>query len=278
MQIVKSPEMVSINLDDSLVYYRLQTIIEKNFPSKIGRKNKIILFYKEEELVQRRYLLKLIAKIYKKTYPKTKKRELEKIENFYAQTIKFSLIQKNQVLPNLQIPINFDDTGAITFTLESHNRLFVSYMKNYFKDHLMRYRVKTKTLTIYPNSNETTKRLNKLFETREHLAWYISFSYSKRSYETFTQYWNNRASRKRHSRALGGILEEYFSILGCSNSDSFKRVRAEYLKLVKLYHPDHNTSKNALTIVHYREKFEQIQIAYEIVKTYYSQDDTKMSA
>lgn len=56
MQIVKSPEMVSINLDDSLVYYRLQTIIEKNFPSKIGRKNKIILFYKEEELVQRRYL------------------------------------------------------------------------------------------------------------------------------------------------------------------------------------------------------------------------------
>lgn len=71
---------------------------------------------------------------------------------------------------------------------------------------------------------------------------------------------------------------EYFATLGCKDNDSFAVVRSKYLRLVKMYHPDHNVRKNTLTVEHYREKFEKIQIAYEIVKAYYTQDEIGISA
>jgi molecular chaperone DnaJ len=271
MQLSHTPEMVAITLEDEAVYYRLQHIIDQHFPHRIGRKNKVILFPKENEEHQRRYFLKLVAKLYKNHHTHASKKTLEALKYAFHKTIKLSLLQQNQLLPNLHIPVWFDDNYAIVFDLGTNNRLLVSYLKNYFKDHLIQYRMRSHTLTLFPNTDHTCQRLDKLFAEKKHMAWFIHFCYDNNAYATFKEGLHVRFERKRRAKALNGILEEYFTTLGCTIQDSFTKVRRQYLALVKLYHPDRHQHSPGEVVAHYREKFEAVQSAYEMVKAYYQE-------
>ncbi|MBE0494895.1 MAG: DnaJ domain-containing protein [Campylobacterales bacterium] len=273
MQLSFTPEMVAISVEESDVYYRLQHIIDQHFPHRVGRKDKVIVFAKEEESHQRRYFLKLVAKLYKNTHPDASSKEIDALKNAHAKTIKLSLSQKNQLLPNLRISVMFDTPQAIIFDLGENNRLLVSYLKNYFKDHLIQYRMRTHTLTLFPNNDTTCARLEKLMGERKHMAWFISFIYDTQAYEAFRQNLHTRFERKRRFHTLGGLLEEYFAALGCTMQDSFSKVRQQYLTLVKLYHPDRHQNTSKELVLHYREKFEKIQTAYEMVKNYYQDSE-----
>ncbi len=277
MQVNYRADKLSLVFEQNSTYYYLQNVIDRNFSNKIGRKNKIIIFPVEEEETQRRYLLKLVAKIYKKQNKEADEKEIKRLKNSFNHTIKLSLELKNQILPDLQISVRFDDTQAIIFSLENHNRLFVSYLKNYFKDHLLQYRMRTKTITIFPNSEQTLLRLQKLFSTREHMAWYASFEYDLNSYNVFCDYWFRKQRRKHRFKALNSIMEEYFEVLGCTSFDSYAKVRHRYLQLAKMYHPDRQSGKGTDVIACQTEKFEKVQIAYEILKAYFK-DEIKSSA
>jgi len=267
MEIAFTPELCAITVSDRAVYYRLQHIIDEHFPHRIGRKDKIILFPKPEELHQRRYFLKLIAKLYKKTNPDES--ILNELSVSHSKTIKLSLIQSGMVVPQMHINVRFENHHAITFELANNDRLLVSYFKNYFKDHLFQYRMRSRTLTLFPNSDLTCKRLEKLMQTQKHMAWYIHFHYDLEAYRQFEKAYATRFERKRRFNALHGILQDYFKALGCSVEDSFETVRRSYLKLVKEYHPDSLQGKPLDLVAHYRDRFEKIQTAYEMVRTYY---------
>ncbi len=273
MKVVYSPNKISITFEQHSTYYYIQTVVERNELNKIGRKNKIIIFPCQEQDIQRKYLLKLIAKIYKKQNPNVSDEELVKLKKSYNSTIKLTLELKNQILPDLKIHVDLSDEQAIVFNLENNNRLFVSYMKNYFKDHLLQYRARSYTLTIFPNSDTSIHKLQKLFFQREHMAWYITFDYNLSDYNAFATYWFNKYRRKKRFKALNGIMEEYFQMLGCKSDDSYQKVRQRYLQLAKMYHPDRHThKKDTSLIVVYREKFEKIQTAYDILKAYFQNE------
>lgn len=270
MELAFTPELCAITVSDRAVYYRLQHIIDEHFPHRVGRKDKIILFPKDEELHQRRYFLKLIAKLYKKSNPN--EALLEQLHNSHSKTIKLSLTQSGMVVPHMHINLRFENHHAIVFELVNNDRLLVSYIKNYFKDHLVQYRMRSRTLTLFPNSDLTCKRLEKLIQTQKHMDWYIHFHYDKQLFEQFEKAFKIRFERKRRFDALNGILEDYFKALGCSMNDSFETVRRHYLKLVKEYHPDLLHGKSSDLVAHYRDKFEKIQVAYEMVRTYYQEN------
>ena len=64
MHLSLSHDMLAITIqEDSKTFYYLQNIADKNFQKKIGRKEKMIIFKEQDEVVQRRYFLKLISKI-----------------------------------------------------------------------------------------------------------------------------------------------------------------------------------------------------------------------
>lgn len=274
MKVTYSPNKISFVFEQNSTYYYLQTVIDRNFDNKIGRKNKILIFPIEEEEVQRKYLLKLIAKIYKKQEKNITDEEIDRLKKSFNSTIKLTLELKNQILPDLKIDVDFDDEQAIVFNLQNNNRLFVSYMKNYFKNHLLQYRARAHKLTIFPNSDATILRLQKLFSQREHMAWYISFDYDLSSYNSFADYWFRKHRRKRRFKSLGGIMEEYFEALGCTSADSYQKVRHRYLQLAKMYHPDrHGNKKDTSLILYYRERFEKVQTAYDILKAYFQNEE-----
>lgn len=54
-------------------------------------------------------------------------------------------------------------------------------------------------------------------------------------------------------------LEKYYKILEASQTESLQTIRKKYLRLAKLYHPDHQDSSCT-------RKFQQVQEAYETIK------------
>ena len=132
--------------------------------------------------------------------------------------------------------------------------------------------MRSASLTLFPNSDLTCHRLDKLFDQREHMAWYVNFIYDVKAYDDFKESLLKRYERKRRFQALSGIMEEYFAALGCTPEDSYTKVRQQYLHLVKMYHPDRHVTSNKAVILQYREKFEKIQSAYEMIKNYFQED------
>ena len=79
----------------------------------------------------------------------------------------------------------------------------------------------------------------------------------------------NSKGYKMRFNALASLLEEHFATLECSVGDDFNTVRAQYLRLSKLYHPDH-ASGNEQEL---GSKFQEISFAYETLKPFFVEED-----
>ncbi len=271
MQVSYSHDLIAISIqEDAKTFYFLQNLINKNFSKKIGKKAKTIIFKQDNEKVQRRYFLKLISKIYKRKNINVKKAELEKIKNSYNKSIKLTLLKTNQILQNIKINMSIDDNYVVLFKFETNNSILITYIKNYFKNHLISYRNRSKIMTIYPNSSKTTELIDNLLVQKELLGSYIEFEYNQHQYEQYKVILNEKRKRKNRYFALFSLLEDYYNVLGCTKNDSFGVIRAKYLELVKQYHPDRLNSSNNYLATRCRKKFHDIQYAYEMIKTHYT--------
>lgn len=276
MQISLSHEMLAVTIqEDSKTFYYLQNLVEKNFQKKIGRKNKTIVFKQNSEIVQRRYFLKLLSKIYFRKTQDTTNAHI--IENAIDKSIKISLIKPNQLLQYVTINMEIEDNYAVVFSIGAHNTLLVSYLKNYFKDHLIRFRPKNNTITLYPNSELTVSLIEKLIEQKELLGCFVNFQYDLEKFSTYKKSLIGKKVKRNHHYALFSLLEEYFCILGCKVEDSFETIRSKYLKLVKKYHPDSYTLSNSDLHVNYVQKFQDIQYAYEMIKIHFKNEQIKIA-
>lgn len=272
MNLSLSHDMLAISIqEDAKTFYYLQTLADKNFQKKIGRKNKVIIFKDEKEAIQRRYFLKLLSKIYfRKTGDEQKSRI---IENAMDKSIKLSLFKSNQVLQKMNIQVSIEDNYAMVFHLGTHQPLFTTYLKNYFKDHLVRIRPKTATVTLYPNADVTAHLLGKLLEQKELFGCFVEFQYDESIVNAYVKSLLARKIRRSHHNALFSLLEEYFGVLGCRVEDSFDVIRQNYLRLVKKYHPDSCGLYDGALHVKYVTKFQEIQNAYEMLKMHFREKE-----
>lgn len=276
MHLSLTHDMLAITIqEDAKTFYFLQNIADKNFSKKIGRKEKMIIFKEYDEFVQRRYFLKLLAKIYLRKSGLSEQAAL--IEASVDKSIKITLLKSNQVLQKMHINIAIEDNYAVIFDLGSHNTLFASYLKSYFKDHLVRIRPKNGTITLYPNSDQTVLLLDKLLAQKELFGCYVEFNYAISSYESYKQTLLAKKVRRSRHNALFSLLEEYFGILGCKMEDSFDIIRRNYLALVKKYHPDSCGLYDGDLHVKYVAKFQEVQNAYEMLKMHFQHSDVRIA-
>ncbi len=273
MQISFSPEMLAVTIeDDASTFYHLQNTIEKNFSKRIGRKNKTILFKQEDEEVQRRYFLKLIAKIYKRKKKLFDNEISTRIKDSLDKTIKITHLKSNQLQQQLKIIMKIEDNYAVVFYIASKNSVLVSYLRNYFKNHLIKYRLRNNTVTLYPHSNNTAKLLEKLLNQKEIIGCYVDFSYDINEFLTYKNSLTNKMERRKKFNALFSLLEEFYEILDCKADDTFETIRKNYLTLVKQYHPDTISHTNPSLSSHYSQKFQTIQYAYKMIKIHFEHE------
>ncbi|MBK1994223.1 adenylosuccinate lyase, partial [Campylobacter novaezeelandiae] len=168
MQVVQTLESINVNTDDITVFHYFKDLITKNFSKVIGRKNKIFSFFEENEIPQRRYFLKVLDQKYRKNTNES----IQNLDKAHFKTFRLNFKQNNMLKPIIFIKIDFIP-GNILMKLSSNEKLFIVYVKNFFKDFKTEYNELNCTLSL-EYKNENTLELFELFvNENEHLKYCI---------------------------------------------------------------------------------------------------------
>ncbi|MBE2986024.1 MULTISPECIES: adenylosuccinate lyase [Campylobacter] len=274
MNITQTLESLSIQTQDDILFCELRNIIIKNFSKTIANKGKIISFYEESEIPQRKCFLKFIKKIYEKETN-------EELNLFFAQykTIKINYVQKNAVSNMFFVDVDFVK-DEIVLLLNNTHKIFANYIMQCFKDNENKFDEKQNILHVKIKNESDFDAFNTLFSKKEHLNFIIHFNLDSTKFDTFKRNFKVQKSSKFVNRfsALADLLEDNFETLGCEKDSDFEQIRQSYLSLVKIYHPDRHASKPQKIQNEYREKFEKIQTAYESLKPLFKTQENFVSA
>lgn len=254
--------------EDTQTFYFLKSLIDKNFSNKIGNKNKIIIFNDSSEEVARKYFLKLLSRIYaRKTGKKLKK--IWQIEKAVHKTIKITLVRKNQLQNIINLNLNLcRKKEAIEIKMDVKNRLILRGLQNIFSSYRLRYQPSANKVLIYNFDKDIKKVLQEFIHTKEILGNFINFTFEDDFFEDLTRFLKCY-SPKKVRKSVNLLLKDFYKLLHCSQDDSYEKVRANYLSLVKKYHPDNIISDNTLILKVYSKKFQRIQEAYKTIKEYH---------
>ncbi|MBZ7936432.1 adenylosuccinate lyase [Campylobacter sp. B0100352/1] len=264
MQIVQTLETINVNTDDISVFQYFKDLITKNFTKVIGRKNKIFSFFEENEIPQRRYFLKVLDQKYRKSSNES----IENLKDAHFKTFRLNFEQSNMLKPMLFIKTSFAG-NQILMQLSSNEKLFVTYMKNYFKDHQIEYDEITNVLMLKYKDENTLELFETFADESEHLKYRVNFEVDRQEYKDFRQNIFKKENAKWKFNALAKLFNNYFATLECTPQNDLSEIRQKYLMMVKLYHPDFYQGKNAQEKAYAREQFEKIQIAYNNLKALY---------
>ena len=274
IEIKQTLESLSLETSDGKLFNELQSMIKKNFKKTLGQKDKIISFYDESEMTERKYFFKFLSKICEK-YGKT-------IPNLFLcqySTIKLNYKQINSLKIVLFADVIFCD-GCVSINLNNQNSLFLGYIAKKFKNQKVVISQDQLSISIFIKDPQDTRWLDELFEKNDYMKFSVFFNYDSNELIKFKRNLNIKNSQKfvRRFSALAELFEEQFEILGCELNDSFEDVRASYLSFVKLYHPDRHSNKSEKIKLEYRNKFEKIQNAYESLKSYFREQEAFVNA
>lgn len=256
---------IVISTSDDELFMSLASKMRSCFERSIGSKQKIIAFYNVNELVQRRYFLKLISKIFERINSTS----LD-FTNSQNADIKLVFKKANSIKILINLPMYFDKNSVI-FDVKFADNLLKKYLvkmigaKHDGLSHILRF--------IIGDASEL-ERLSDIISFKEHLNYTLNFIYDQKAYGEFCKIIGtiDSCAYKRRFTMLASLLEEHFIMLGCNLDDGFETVRANYLHLSKLYHPDSANKLNADN-AKLREKFQEINFAYEALKPYFAEQD-----
>lgn len=266
IQVVQNLASISVNTDDISVFHYFKDLIQKNFSKVLGKKYKIFSFFEESEIPQRKYFLKLLQK----RYADEENEHIHSLTQSYNKTFKLNFKQENTLKPVIFVEVEFDEAGAgILLRFDANDRLFVHYVKQYFKEHGCEYNP-TSHILIVPYKNASTTTLFESFASaNEHLKYCVDFSIDEAAYQAFKKKMKRKQSDKWKFNALAKLFGSYFQTLQCTPEYNLNQIRQKYLILVKLYHPDSHHGKSHSELAYNREQFEKIQIAYDNIKALY---------
>ena len=104
----QSSSLVSVVTDDDDIFMGIAGKMRSSFCQAIGQKNKIIAFYSPNELVQRKYLFKLITKINSRLND-----EIINLHPSWATNVKLAFERKNSVQIIVSVHLSFDRNSVI---------------------------------------------------------------------------------------------------------------------------------------------------------------------
>lgn len=264
MQIVQTLKTININTDDISIFHYFRGLITKNFSKVIGRKNKVFSFFEENEIPQRRYFLKVLNQ----RCLRNDNEGIKNIQEAHLKTIRLNFKQENTLKPVVFIEVCFSARN-ILMKFNSNDKLFVAYVKNYFRNHKLEYSEENSVLMLEYRDERTLELFEAFADKSEHLKYCVNFDIDEGEYKKFCQDIHNQQNTRWRFNALAKLFSNYFSALECTPQNDLSEIRQKYLVMVKLYHPDFYQGKSIMEQARCREQFQRIQTAYDNLKALY---------
>lgn len=181
--------------------------------------------------------------------------ELKEILAHSHLPIRIKITNPNDVLKRVKIHIHFSNLGQMIVRLEENDRVARRYIYSLFGDKIV-YEVDNEFCINSAGYSESMwEGIIELISSRVIHNVALEFEYQKGESGN-----DSFLTREEY------LLRKCYSELNVEFGDDLKKVKKQYLKLAKIFHPDNAHGKDPYTIELYQDRFKRISDAYQMIK------------
>jgi len=243
--------------------YKIKSFIEfirLSFNKLEIKDDEYFIYFDAENIKKHKLLLQTLVKLYKKTH---KDDSISKrIALNYRKNVRIK-IKKHSVYFGNILNIEIKKISSKEFSIEFSKFIkpVYNYVKGIFLFHILELYENKLIVSFNENSKDLVYEIGK---KNSIMGYKVHFIVDENEFRFSSRAFSVEGSIKEYLAQIRNSL----SIFGVDSIYEFDRVKKEYKRLAKKYHPDIHRNKPELIQKIYNKKFMKIKESYEVLEEY----------
>jgi len=255
-------EDIEVVIDSRFKIKGFINFIRLSFNKLEIRDNRYKIFFDKKNVKKHKLLLEAIANMYKKQ-KKDNEEVVKKLFLNYKKDIVVTIKKYNVTFDKKAIYITIRKLSSKEFEILFANSKLPVF--NYVKGLFIFDLIDLKDDRLIVTFNENTKKVvNALASKQSIMGYKVIFSIDENEF-TYTKNFSVEGSLKEYLNKVRNALE----LFGVITIHDFDKIKKEYRKLAKKYHPDLHRQKPELIRKIYEKKFARVKESFELLEEYY---------
>ena len=264
---IKIEDNIEVVIDSRFKIKAFIEFIRLSFNRLEIKDNYYKIYFDPENIEKHKLLIKSIANMYKKREDFNKALYNKLILNF----------KKNCIIKIKKYSVSFDEKAIYITIRKTTSKEFeilfanpkekvFNYIKGIFLFDILDFNSEKLIISL----NEESKRLvNALISKSSIMGYKVVFNVKTEEFQNSRRF-NIEGSLKEYLAKIKNALE----LFGVDNIYEWDKIKKEYRRLAKKYHPDLHQNKPELIKKIYNKKFIRIKESYELLEEYYQKKAT----
>jgi len=259
---IKIDKNINIVIDSRFKIKGFIQFIRLSFNKLEIRDNLYKIYFDEENIKNHKLLITSIANFYKKhinddiTY---KKLLLNYKKDIVIQIKKHQLTFDENVI---YIKINKLSSKEFEILFANSKKTVFNYVKGLFLLELLDL---SEQRLVVSFTEETKRIITALVSKTSIMGYRVFFNFDEKEFD-YTRQFSVEGSLKEYLTKVRNALE----LFGVGDIYQFDKIKKEYKRLAKKYHPDLHRNKPELIQKIYDKKFRRVKESYELLEEYYN--------
>ena len=258
---IKIGENIEVVIDSRFKIKGFIQFIRLSFNRLEIKDNYYKIYFDEENVKNHKLLVSSIANLYKKH--KNDENTYKKLLLNFKKDIVIH-IKKHQVTFDenaVYITVNKLSSKEFEILFANVKRSVFNYVKSLFLLDLLDLSEDRLVVSF----NENTKRIITALLEKHSVMGYKTVFKADRNEFNYSKHFSVEGSLKEYLTKIRNALE----LFGVSEIYEFEKIKKEYRRLAKKYHPDLHRNKPELIQKIYQKKFLRVKESYELLEEYY---------
>ncbi len=260
---IKIDENIKVVIDSRFKIKGFIQFIRLSFNRLEIKDNYYKIYFDEENIKNHKLLVNSIANLHKKH--KNDENTYKKLLLNYKKDV-IIVIKKHQVIFDenaVYITINKLSSKEFEILFANPKKNVFNYIKGLFLLDLLDLSEDRMVISF----NENTKNIITALINKYSVMGYKTIFRADRNEFNYSKQFSIEGSLKEYLTKIRNALE----LFGVSEIYEFDKIKKEYRRLAKKYHPDLHRNKPELIQKIYQKKFLRVKESYELLEDYYQQ-------
>ncbi|WP_024791879.1 DnaJ domain-containing protein [Lebetimonas sp. JS138] len=260
---IKIADNIEVVIDSRFNIKGFIEFIRLSFNKLEIKENIYKIYFDKNNIEKHKLLINAIGNMYKKRKDFNKATYKKLILNFKKDCI--VKIKKYQVLFDekaVYITVRKISSKEFEILFANPKEKVFNYIKGIFLFDILDF---GKEKIIVSLNGESKRLVSALISKHSIMGYKVEFRVKKEEFES-TESFNVEGSLKEYLTKIKNALE----LFGVDNIYEWNKIKKEYRRLAKKYHPDLHRTKPELIRKIYDKKFRRVKESYELLEEYYN--------
>ena len=204
--------------------------------------------------------------------------ELAQILSYSHLPIRIKITNPNTLLKRIKVQIHLSNLGQILVRLPENNRVARRYIHALFGSNIL-YEVDNEfCISAVGYTESMWEGVMELISSRIIHNIALDFEFNSKKGDSYAGFGESGEGFETFLTREEYLLRKCYSELNVDFRDDFAKVKKQYLKLAKKFHPDNAQGKDKGTVEVFEERFKRILDAYNTIKASHAPHADKTTA